>query len=233
MQQPIRRVAASPEAPPAVRLAADGSSLGGNANHPPHPDMRHSHATPDRVRPSSFPPLVALDEDFCLPVASPVRRPLSLLEMPAPSRVDDLDLDDPFGERPSRLRTPDRPRKFRPTFVPLRPETFVAAKDPWAVNSLLDLLRFFLPEVSVSTALAALSGLLAGKLLARWAGGIEPMWVLGCYLAVFLLQLGSLYLGGKGANSSRLKSSLRQMVLAMFLLFLPHAVAFALLSASP
>lgn len=117
-----------------------------------------------------------------------------------------------------------------PSFVPFHPEDFATAKNPWSVNSIADLFRLFLPELSASIALMAGCGLIAGKLLARWAGDVRPLWVAGLYLIILALHLGVVYLGGKGNNSTRLKSSLRSLVIGLFLLLIPHMVAFLVLT---
>ncbi|MCW1926446.1 hypothetical protein OKA05_28100 [Luteolibacter arcticus] len=198
--------------------------------------MHSSLSSPNLERQglSRMPSRVMLKDDFCQPVPDNFA-PLSLLQMPAPvADIDDAAILDSLDDLPPRPRSRAniRSRRSTPPFVPFQPETFLNAKDPWAVHSLKDLIGFFLPEISVSIALMSVCGLMAGKLLARWANGIQPLWVLGLYLAVLFLHLGSLYLGGKGGSSSHLKTSLRTLVLGLFLLLLPHSVAFLFLSAN-
>jgi hypothetical protein len=176
--------------------------------------------------------LVSLDEDFCLPVTGR-DAPLSVL-MPSPSASASKaefpvlePLDDDF---PPQAVSAPRSRREMPAFVPFQPEVFLTAKDPWAVHSVADLIRFFLPEISIAAGLMAGCGLMAGRLIARWTGAIQPLWVLGLYLAIVFLHISGLYLAGKGGSSSHLKSSMRQLVFGMFLLLLPHSVAYVVLT---
>ena len=175
-------------------------------------------------------PLVKLDEDFCLPVTGHAA-PLSVL-MPSPSaaRREPVVLDDPLDDLPSLSGPSPRSRREFPRFVPFQPETFLTTKDPWAVHSVADLLRFFLPELSIAAGLMAGCGLMTGRLLARWTGAIQPLWVLGLYLAILLLHVSGVYLANKGISSSRLKSSMRNLVFGLFLLLLPHSVAYLFLT---
>jgi hypothetical protein len=176
---------------------------------------------------SRMAPRVMLDEDFCLPVSAP----LSAL-MPAPSGGHEPIVLHPLDEETPRQREPHSSRRSRPQplpFVPFQPEAFLA-KTPWSVHSVSDLIRLFLPEISTAIALMAGCGLMAGKLLARWTGAIKPLWVLGLYLAILLLHLGGIYLTNKGMNSSPLKASLRNLVIGLFFLLLPHTVAYLFLT---
>lgn len=177
---------------------------------------------------------VRWDDDFGRPAPQnhARREPVAVIAMPSPSAGPERPGPAlPAPEPASRPAFQPRRHLRLPVLVPFEPEVFAAAKDPWAVRTPLDLLRLFLPEVSVSLGLAAVSGLLAGKLLSRWTGAIEVWWGPAFYLALVTLHLGALYIGGRGANSARLKSSLRLSVLGLFLLLLPHVVATAVLSA--
>lgn len=207
-------------------------------NFLPHLDMHRSLASTALDLPVSLSrkaPLVKLDEDFCLPVTGHAA-PLSVL-MPSPAAAPRQPviqiLDDPLDDDdlPSLSSRPSpRSRHEMPRFVPFQPEIFLTTKDPWAVHSVADLLRFFLPELSIAAGLMAGCGLMAGRLLARWTGAIQPLWVFGLYLAILLLHVGGLYLANKGISSSHLKSSMRNLVFGLFLLLLPHSVAYLFLT---
>ena len=178
---------------------------------------------------------MSLDEDFCLPVTGR-DAPLSVV-MPSPAAskpqpaatstqpivLEPLDDDLPLESAP-------RSRRALPAFQPFKPEVFLMAKNPWAVHSVADLIRFFLPEISIAAGLMAGCGLMAGRLLARWTGVVQPLGVVGLYLGILFLHIGGLYLANKGCNSSQLKASMRQLVIGSFLLFLPHSVAQAVLT---
>jgi hypothetical protein len=175
-------------------------------------------------------PRVSLDEDFCLPVTGRDAPLPVVMPSPAASTAQFPVLEPLEDDFPAPSSGAPRSRRDFPAFVPFQPEVFLMAKDPWAVHSVADLIRFFLPEISIAAGLMAGCGLMAGRLLSRWTGTIQPLWVLGLYLAVLMLHLGGLYLAGKGCNSSRLKSSMRHLVFGLFLLLLPHSVAYVVLT---
>jgi hypothetical protein len=194
--------------------------------------MPRSLAIPDLDRLAPLPrkaPTVTLDEDFCLPVTGHAT-PLTVL-MPAPAaRRSEPVILEPLDDFPRGVLPAPRSRREAPPFVPFQPETFAVAKDPWSVHSVADLIRFFLPELSIAAALMAGCGLMAGRLLARWVSGIQPLWVLGFYLAILFFHLCGVYLAGKGGSSSHLKASMRNLVFSLFFLLLPHSVAFLFLT---
>ncbi|HEY1123006.1 MAG TPA: hypothetical protein VGE67_15445 [Haloferula sp.] len=178
------------------------------------------------------------DDDFCLPVATTANtaasvpaasRPQARATHETPVLLDSLDdgEDDDAGFLLSRGTL--RVHREIPSFVPFQLEVFAAAKNPWSVNSVADLFRLFLPELSACIALMAGCGFMAGKLLARWADDVRPPWIAALYLVILTLHLSVVYLGGKGNNSSRLQASLRTLVLGLFLLLIPHMVAFLVL----
>jgi hypothetical protein len=175
-------------------------------------------------------PLVSLDEDFCLPVSGRDAPLAVVMPSPATNTTPFPVLEPLEDDFPAPSMAAPRPRRDMPAFVPFQPEVFLTAKDPWAVHSVADLIRFFLPEISIAAGLMAGCGLMAGRLLARWTGTIQPLWVLALYLAIVFLHIGGLYLAGKGSNSSHLKSSMRHLVFGLFLLLLPHSVAYVVLT---
>jgi hypothetical protein len=174
-------------------------------------------------------PQVTLDEDFCLPVTGHAAPLAVVMPAPAVTRRDPVILDS-LDDFPSLSGPSPRARREFPRFVPFQPEVFMTTKDPWAVHSVADLLHLFLPELSIAAGLMAGCGLMAGRLLARWAGAIHPLWVLGLYLTILLLHVSGVYLANKGISSSRLKASMRNLVFGLFLLLLPHAVAYLFLT---
>jgi hypothetical protein len=175
-------------------------------------------------------PLVTLDEDFCLPVTGHAAPLTVLMPTPSASRREPPVLEPLDGFSPRPLPSLRSRREAPPLFVPFQPEIFAVAKDPWSAHSVADLIRFFLPELSIAAALMAGCGLMAGRLLARWVNGIQPLWVLGLYLAILFLHLGGVYLAGKGGSSSHLKASMRNLVFGLFFLLLPHSVAYLFLT---
>jgi hypothetical protein len=185
--------------------------------------------------PSRPAPVLGKDEDFCLPITASAQALPAHSPAPVPKRsgeepviLDSLD-DGDGGDFPFSRESLHRRRRI-PSFVPFQPESFATLKNPWSVHSVIDLFRLFLPELSASIAIMAGCGLMAGKLLARWTDGIPPLWVAGLYVAILTLYLGVVYLGGKGNNSSGLKTSLRTLVVGLLFLLIPHMIAFLILT---
>ena len=187
--------------------------------------------------------LTVIDED-----AAPARRPAaaktSILEvMPSPAPRTTAKVvnraDDPFEDDiTATTRTGPRisgeldfgPRSHHlPQFVPLQPEVFLTGRDPWSVRSVPDLLRYYLPELSISAGLVTGCGFAAGRIAHHFLDMIEVPWIVAVYLALYLLNLASLYFGAKGRSSLEAKESFRAMLLWCFLLCIPHIVAFAIL----
>lgn len=200
---------------------------------------------PLQANSGALPALTVVDEDFCLPVtprimAAAVAAPeLRAMPSPAPRRVTAKalnDEDDPFEDEfyaSSRNELDFGPKNLSlPRFVPLRPEIFTTGRDPWAVNSIADLFRLYLPELSLSAGLVTFSGLLAGQMTHHFIHSIEASWVLITYLTLYLVHLSSLYLDAKGKPSMQSKGGFRTMLLSCFLLCIPHFVASAILKAA-
>jgi len=144
--------------------------------------------------------------------------------------------DDPFDKG---LAAPGQPEldfgpkvHHLPRFVPLEPESFVTGRDPWSVHSMADLLRLYLPEVSISTGLVAIAGGLSGQLIHHYIYSIKVPWVIATYLALYLINLASLYLGAKDKPSIQVKGKFRGMLLGCFVLCIPHLVASAIVKAA-
>jgi len=197
--------------------------------------------------PASRPPsstLTVVDEDFCLPV--PAKAPASVpkspqvIAMPTPAaRVTAKTVngnDDPFGDdflTDHRPKLDHGPRiQHLPRFVPLQPEIYTAGRDPWSIHSLEDLLRLYLPELSISAAAVAFSGIMAGQIAHHFIPAIEVLWVLAAYVGLFLMNLASLYFEAKGKPSIQVKGGFRSLLIACILLCIPHLVASAILKAA-
>ena len=90
-------------------------------------------------------------------------------------------------------------------------------------------LRNYLPELSISAGLVTGCGFAAGRIAHHFLDMIEVPWIVAVYLALYLLNLASLYFGAKGRSSLEAKESFRAMLLWCFLLCIPHIVAFAIL----
>lgn len=188
--------------------------------------------------------LTIVDEDFYLPTASrpvaPAAKAPPLSAMPsAVPRVTAQALngsDDPFDDG---LAAPGQPEldfgprlNYLPRFVPLQPESFVTGRDPWSVHSVMDLLRLYLPEVSISCGLISIAGVLSGQLIHHYIYSIKVPWVVATYLALYLINLASLYLGAKSKPSVQVKGKFRGMLLGCFILCIPHLVASAIVKAA-
>jgi hypothetical protein len=141
--------------------------------------------------------------------------------------------DDFFGHDflPSRQAGEDGKLRDLPRFVPLQCEVFEVTGDPWAVRSIGDLLKLYLPEISISTAVIVASGLIAGRLVSRFGGGALGPEVLVIYLAVQALCLAMAYASAKGSPSLRVKERMRFHLLGTFLLFGGHLLGYGLLVA--
>lgn len=251
-EQGLRSSAIHITNPPGERISPQGRSAAGGAEcvvravsphrgrKPPY-RMMHSleplptallqnqkHGTPSRLK--------VLDE------ATPVRRPsasaklapMPFLPVAASGPVADLDWDGDYsseeiGELDDNTGFPARRRL--PRFVPLQPELYATHRDPWSVYSMADMVRIYLPEVSISTGLVAIAGVLGGRLFSRFAGGSEVSMVLAGYLVLHVLILVSIYGSAKAAPSTRTRSRMRHLLLGCFLLLTSHLLANGLLMA--
>lgn len=148
--------------------------------------------------------------------------------------VDDDVPDDELFERdflPSRQAGEDGKLKELPRFVPLHCEVFSAGGDPWSVRSVGDLLKLYLPEISISTAVVAASGVLAGRMVSRFGGGSLGPEVVVIYLAIHSVFLAFAYAFALGNSSALAKGRLRMHLLGTFLVLAFHVLAYGLLVA--
>ena len=143
--------------------------------------------------------------------------------------LDDDHSSDEIGELEEEWAFPSRGRL--PRFVPLQPELYMAHRDPWSVYSVADMLRIYLPELSISTGLVAVAGVLGGRLFSRFAGGAETMMVLTIYLGLHGLLLALSYGAAKDNPSTQTRERMRRMLLGCFLLLTAHLLAHALIMA--
>ena len=208
----------------------------------------HPFPAPSSSPARGTPTLVVVEEDFHLPVAPPVHaekparplRPALNLSMPSPANKVTArsanEADDPFEDElhvSSRRELDFGPRSGNlPRFVPLHQESLITNRDPWSIHSPADLFRLYLPEISISFAAIACSGLLAGQLTHHFIHAIPAKWVLGAYLGLYLINLSSLYFGAKDKASPQVKERLRSMLLGSLLFFFPHMLGMAILKAA-
>jgi hypothetical protein len=118
-----------------------------------------------------------------------------------------------------------------PRFVPLQPELYASHRDPWSIYSATDMLRIYLPEISISTGLVAAAGVLGGRLFSRFAGSTETLPILAGYLGVHGLFLALAYSAAKGNSSTATRNRMRKMLLGCFLLLTSHLLANGLVMA--
>jgi hypothetical protein len=192
-------------------------------------------APPPQLKAVKAPMLKVLDDP------PPVRKPSAggrrLAPMPfLPSNrlvggleFDDDHSSDEIGELEGEWAFPSRGRL--PRFVPLQPEHYTAYRDPWSVYSVADMLRIYLPEISISTGLVAVAGVLGGRLFSRFAGGTETVMVLSVYLGVHGLLLALSYGAAKDNPSGQTRERMRRMLLGCFLLLTSHLLAHGLMMA--
>jgi hypothetical protein len=171
------------------------------------------------ARRQSYPPAKELAPMPCLPA----RMPLAELEWDDAHFAGDFPELDGSGTFSSHRRLP--------RFVPLQPELYAVHRDPWSVYSVADMLRIYLPEISISTGLVAVAGVLGGRLFSRFAGGSEMLPVLAGYMGLHILLLASIYGSAKANPSVRTRSRMRHLLLGCFLLLTSHLLANGLLMA--
>ena len=147
------------------------------------------------------------------------------IEIPSPDNYFEHDF------LPSRQAGDDGKLRELPRFVPLQCEVFEVTGDPWAVRSVGDLLKLYLPEISISTGVIAAAGLIAGRLVSRFGGGAVGPEILGVYLAVQALCLAVAYTSAKGSPSVRGKERMKFHLLGTFLVLGVHMLAYGLLVA--
>jgi hypothetical protein len=169
--------------------------------------------------------------------------PLAGPQMEGLERGMDMDLDleeqehqspdDFFSERflPSRQAGEDGKLKELPRFVPLQCDLFSTIGDPWSVHSVGDLLRLYLPEISISTAVVVACGMIAGRLVSRFAGGELGPEVLVTYLALQALCVALVYVCAKGSSCTRVRGWMRKHLLGSLLFLGGHLLAYGLLVA--
>lgn len=141
-------------------------------------------------------------------------------------------LDDPFEGRDEPWAEADfSARQSLPRFVPLQPELYAISRDPWSIQSVLDMLRIYLPEISLSTGLVAVSGVLGGRLFSKFSGGSDMLTVLAGYLVVHFLVLALVYGSAKRESSAPTRARMRNILLGCFLMIGTHLLANGLLMA--
>ncbi len=147
---------------------------------------------------------------------------------------DFLPLDEssaPESFLPFRQAGEDGKLRELPRLVPLQNDFFALTGDPWAIHSVADLLKLYLPEISISTGLATISGLIAGRLVHRFGGlSLEPE-VLGSYLVLQSLCLALMYASAKGSSSIQVKGWMRKYFLGTLLIFGVHLLGYGFLIA--
>ncbi|QJE97212.1 hypothetical protein [Luteolibacter luteus] len=188
--------------------------------------------------------LTVVEEDYGIPAATRVSAPApkesKMIAMPTPApRLTAKSLngdDDPFDDSfmaDSRPQLDHGPRfNHLPRFVPLQQDVYGTTRDPWAIHSIVDMFRLYLPEVSISTGAVAFSGLMAGQITHHFIHSIEASWVLAAYIVLFLMNLASLYFGARGKPALQVKGGFRNLLITTILLCIPHFVASAILKAS-
>lgn len=220
------------------------------AQHPFRMQRLHPFPMPGPLSGTRRPALIVLDEDFCLPAPAKALAPApgnpQLNAMPPPAlRVTAKALngsDDPFADdfmtgqmtgNDGQAQLDLGPRiPHLPRFVPLPPEIYAITRDPWSIHSVADLLRLYLPEVSISVGAVAFSGIMAGQIAHHFIHSIEELWGLAAYLGLLLMNIASLYFGAKGKPSMQVKEGFRNLLIACILLCIPHLVASAILKAA-
>jgi hypothetical protein len=201
----------------------------------------HSLTSPHSPPAPTAPGLRVIDETP-RPAAPPRRpqprwdalSPMPLAGAQAAMQEELREPDEDFFERdflPSRQAGEDGKLKELPRFVPLQCEVFSTGGDPWTVRSVGDLLKLYLPEISISTAVVVASGVLAGRLVSRFGGGSLGPEVLASYLAIHSLFLALVYASAKGTASARGKGRMRNHLLGTFVLLGFHLLAYGLLVA--
>jgi len=146
----------------------------------------------------------------------------------------ELEWDDGFDDEQLDIATGRggfSARRRLPRFVPFQPEQYTLHRDPWSVHSVVDMLRIYLPEISLSTGLVAIAGVLGGRLFSRFSGGAEMLPVLAGYLCLHALILASSYVAAKGHPSARTRARMRLILLGCFLVLTSHLLANGLLMA--
>jgi hypothetical protein len=155
------------------------------------------------------------------PIAAATRIAPAAAVAVAPDAMD----DDEFPLIPVR-----RHQKSTPRFEPIRPEAFAYHRHPLAIRTPLDVFRFFPMAVSAAAALAAISGLLAGKIANHVFGGATtPLFFVAGYLAVFLLSLLIHYFSSKGQLFFTCRDRFLRLLAVNALLLSPHFIAYTIL----
>lgn len=206
--------------------------------------MPRLHSLTANHSPVAAPGLRVIDETSRPPASAAARRavprwdalspmPLAGAQAPQQAPEDEFPADD-FFERdflPSRQAREDGKLKELPRLVPLQCETFSTTGDPWTVHSVGDLLKLYLPEISISTGLVVASGVLAGRLVGRFNGGTLGPEILVSYLAIHAVFLALAYASAKGNASVRIKGRMRMHLLGGFVVLGFHMLAYGLLVA--
>jgi hypothetical protein len=117
---------------------------------------------------------------------------------------------------------------YLPRLVPREPRRLRTVRNPWAVNSVADLFRVYLPELSISFGMVVVCGSLAGQIIHRFLHSISVGAVIVAYVFLFLIYNSSIYLGDKAKH----KGEFRSMLLTCLVMTIPHAAASALVKAA-
>jgi hypothetical protein len=141
------------------------------------------------------------------------------------------------AELPARRRRRDErippPRSFQarracrlPALVPFDASKVRSERDPWTVRSLKDLVRVYLPEVSMTAGMAILSGVLGGKIYSKLAFDCGPFVFPSTYVGVLLLCLSSICLQAKAYPAALTRARIRGTCLGSLMIFGVHLVGF-------
>ncbi|MCW1916759.1 hypothetical protein OJ996_24440 [Luteolibacter sp. GHJ8] len=189
----------------------------------------------------SFPlPIQAVaDSSRLLPVEqAPVRRarqgtrdlspmPLQAGQDAVPLACDWGDSAEDFDHRPESSPS----RKPLPRFVPLQPELYATHRHPWSVNSVIDMFRIYLPEITISSGVMLATGFLAGRILSRHTGSQEVLPVLAGYSGIQILVLALMYGSAKSSSPSHTRLQMKKLLLVCLLLLGFHLLAHSVVTA--
>lgn len=145
------------------------------------------------------------------------------------------DPDDPFEEefgRSIRAELDHGDRGHLPTLIPLEWDYLQVAKHPWAVNSLTDLFRVYLAELSISAGAVVLCGVLAGQIAHHFIHSVGVASMVAIYVLLFLIYTSSIYLGARAKQYQECKREFRLMLLTCLVMTIPHLAASAILKAA-
>lgn len=122
-------------------------------------------------------------------------------------------------------------RKSLPPFVPLQPELYATHRHPWSVNSVADMFRIYLPEITISSGVMLATGFLAGRIFSRYAGSQEVLPVLAGYGGIQILVLALMYGSAKSNGPAHMRLQMKKLLLVCLLLLGFHLLAHSLVTA--